>query len=250
MDTTNASDTTTKRGGRRLYSALTDKTVRAAKAPGRMFDGHGLFLLVHPGGAKGWRQRITVNGRRQELSLGAFPVVTLREAREAALANLRMVHAGLNPEGRAAPLPAASPPSPNWPAPTSSTARPDGATPSTPRSGSALSRNPPFRYSASARLTPSRSMTCSACSPRCGTNGRRRRSGCANASRRCWRWRWRRGIAPTIPRRPSRRCSPSISQSRRRGTAQSPAARWRVRWRRSEHREHVAPRCSQSSFWY
>ena len=53
MDSTNASDTTTKRGGRRLYSALTDKTVRAAKAPGRMFDGHGLFLLVHPGGAKG-----------------------------------------------------------------------------------------------------------------------------------------------------------------------------------------------------
>ena len=98
MDTTNASESTAKRGGRRLYSALTDKTVRAAKAPGRMFDGHGLFLLVHPGGAKGWRQRITVNGRRQELSLGPFPVVTLREAREAALANLRMVHAGLNPK--------------------------------------------------------------------------------------------------------------------------------------------------------
>ena len=98
MDTANTTESTAKRGGRRLYSALTDKAVRAAKAPGRVFDGHGLFLLVHPGGAKGWRQRITVNGRRQELSLGPFPVVTLREAREAALANLRMVHAGLNPK--------------------------------------------------------------------------------------------------------------------------------------------------------
>ena len=98
MDTTNTSDTTAKPGGRRLYSALTDTAVRAAKAPGRMFDGHGLFLFVNPGGAKGWRQRITVKGRRQELSLGPYPVVTLREARETALANLRMVRAGLNPK--------------------------------------------------------------------------------------------------------------------------------------------------------
>ena len=39
-----------------------------------------------------------MNGRRQELSLGPYPVVTLREAREAALANLRMVRAGMNPK--------------------------------------------------------------------------------------------------------------------------------------------------------
>ena len=39
-----------------------------------------------------------MNGRRQELGLGPYPVVTLREAREAALANRRMVRAGLNPK--------------------------------------------------------------------------------------------------------------------------------------------------------
>ena len=91
-------ETATKRGGRRLHSALSDRAVKAATAPGRMFDGHGLFLFVTPGGAKCWKQRITVNGRRQELGLGPYPVVTLREAREAALANLRMVRAGLNPK--------------------------------------------------------------------------------------------------------------------------------------------------------
>ena len=90
--------TATKRGGRRLHSALSDRAVKAATAPGRMFDGHGLFLFVTPGGAKCWKQRITVNGRRQELGLGPYPVVTLREAREAALANRRMVRAGLNPK--------------------------------------------------------------------------------------------------------------------------------------------------------
>ena len=91
-------DTATKRGGQRLHSALSDRAVKAATAPGRMFDGHGLFLFVTPGGAKCWKQRITVHGRRQELGLGPYPVVTLREAREAALANLRMVRAGLNPK--------------------------------------------------------------------------------------------------------------------------------------------------------
>ena len=91
-------DTATKRGGQRLYSALSDRAVKAATAPGRMFDGHGLFLLVTPAGAKIWKQRITVRGRRQELGLGGYPVVTLREAREAALANRRMVRAGLNPK--------------------------------------------------------------------------------------------------------------------------------------------------------
>ena len=91
-------ETATKRGGRRLHSALSDRAVKAATAPGRMFDGHGLFLLVTPGGAKNWKQRITVNGRRQELGVGPYPVVTLREARETALANHRMVRAGLNPK--------------------------------------------------------------------------------------------------------------------------------------------------------
>ena len=91
-------DTATKRGGRRLHSALSDRAVKAATASGRLFDGHGLFLFVTPGGAKCWKQRITVNERRQELGLGPYPVVTLREAREAALANLRMVRAGLNPK--------------------------------------------------------------------------------------------------------------------------------------------------------
>ena len=92
-------DTTTKkRGGRRLHAALTDRAVKAATEPGRMFDGQGLFLLVTPGGAKIWKQRLAVNGRRQELGLGPYPVVTLARAREAALDNRRMVRSGLNPK--------------------------------------------------------------------------------------------------------------------------------------------------------
>ena len=92
-------DTTVKkRGGRRLHSALTDRAVKAATEPGRIFDGQGLFVLVTPGGAKIWKQRITVKGRRQELGLGPYPVVTLAKAREVALENRRMVREGLSPK--------------------------------------------------------------------------------------------------------------------------------------------------------
>ena len=87
----------TKPGGRRLHNALSERAVRAAKRPGRYFDGHGLFLLVEPTGAKRWKQRLTRQGRRHELGLGPYPVVTLAMAREAALANRRAVHAGGDP---------------------------------------------------------------------------------------------------------------------------------------------------------
>ena len=96
-------DTTATESGkrRRLNQALSDRAVKAARAPGRMFDGNGLFLLVTergPNVSKVWKQRITVNGHRQELGLGRYPVVTLAKARDKALANLRMVDDGLNPK--------------------------------------------------------------------------------------------------------------------------------------------------------
>ena len=86
-----------KRGGRRLHHALTAKGVQTVSAPGRYFDGHGLYLLVEPTGAKRWKQRLAVHGKRRELGLGGYPLVTLAMARGAALANRRKVHAGGDP---------------------------------------------------------------------------------------------------------------------------------------------------------
>ena len=86
-----------KRGGRRLHHALTAKRMLTVSAPGRYFDGHGLYLLVEPTGAKRWKQRLAVHGKRRELGLGGYPLVTLAMAREAALANRRAVHTGGDP---------------------------------------------------------------------------------------------------------------------------------------------------------
>ena len=70
---------------RHPHNALTARTVTALSAPGRYADGHGLYLLIGPGGAKSWMLRVTVkNGKREDVGLGGVRDVTLEKAREAA----------------------------------------------------------------------------------------------------------------------------------------------------------------------
>lgn len=84
-------------GTRRPEKALTAQFVRTVNEPGKHFDGNGLFLRVLPNGAKQWVQRITIRGKRSELGLGNPALVSLAEAREAALANRKVAVAGGDP---------------------------------------------------------------------------------------------------------------------------------------------------------
>ena len=49
--------------------------------------GHGLTLHVQANGAKWWYQRLRINGQPANVGLGGYPLVTLPEARHAALRN-------------------------------------------------------------------------------------------------------------------------------------------------------------------
>ena len=65
--------------------ALTDAAVKGAKPQeksAKLFDGGGLFLLVTPKGGKWWRLKFRVNGKEKGLSLGTYPDVSLKEARD------------------------------------------------------------------------------------------------------------------------------------------------------------------------
>ena len=90
---------------------LTAARVRSIKEPGRYSDGgrggHGLYLRVRRRAngrlAKAWCQRIAINGRRTNLGLGGYPVITLKQAREKALVNRRTVEQRKDPRGYSLP---------------------------------------------------------------------------------------------------------------------------------------------------
>ncbi len=78
-------------------NALTPAFVRNVSRAGRYCDGQGLYLDVRPSGSRGWIQRLTIRGRRTELGLGGFPLVSLKEAREKAFANRKLAREGGDP---------------------------------------------------------------------------------------------------------------------------------------------------------
>lgn len=53
-------------------------------APGKHADGGGLWIYSREDGGAQWVLRYTIHGRRREMGLGAFPDVSLKDARTAA----------------------------------------------------------------------------------------------------------------------------------------------------------------------
>ena len=62
--------------------------------PGKHGDGEGLALVVQKSGSRSWVSRVTVEGTRRDIGLGAFPKVSLAEARKANKALRREAEAG------------------------------------------------------------------------------------------------------------------------------------------------------------
>ncbi len=83
--------------GRHPDKALSTAFVRNVAQAGRYCDGQGLYLDVQPTGSRSWIQRIAIRGRRRELGLGGFPLVSLAEARERAFANRKLARDGGDP---------------------------------------------------------------------------------------------------------------------------------------------------------
>ena len=65
--------------------------------PGKHADGGGLYLQVDDSGARRWILRITHHGRRRELGIGPFPLISLAEAREMAREMRKIARAGGDP---------------------------------------------------------------------------------------------------------------------------------------------------------
>lgn len=79
---------------------LTTLQIKSAKAQERAYklaDSGGLYLLVQPNGSKLWRYKFRVGGVEGKQSFGAFPEVSLAEARGLHGDSRKLVVQGINP---------------------------------------------------------------------------------------------------------------------------------------------------------
>ena len=79
---------------------LTELTIKQAK-PGikqyKLFDGGGMFLLVHPNGSKYWRMKFSFESKSKLASFGVWPDVSLKDAREIRYEAKKKIKEGINP---------------------------------------------------------------------------------------------------------------------------------------------------------
>lgn len=72
---------------------------KAKKAPKeyKLFDGGGLFLLVTSAGSKLWNFKYRFAGKEKKLALGAYPTITLADARQRREACRKLLVNGIDP---------------------------------------------------------------------------------------------------------------------------------------------------------
>lgn len=79
---------------------LSDAQIRGLKAkekPYKVADFEGLYLDMRPSGSKLWRLKYRFGGKEKLLALGAYPAVSLSEARKAKDAARALLASGIDP---------------------------------------------------------------------------------------------------------------------------------------------------------
>lgn len=79
---------------------LTDNAIKNLKASDKLFrtfDSNGLYIEVSPSGGKWWRLKYRFFGKEKRLSLGTYPNVSLKEAREQRDVFKKLIAVGVDP---------------------------------------------------------------------------------------------------------------------------------------------------------
>ena len=82
---------------------LTDTAIRAIKPTSKtakFFDGGGLYLEVAPSGGKWWRLKYRFQGKEKRISLGTYPTIGLKEARERREETKKILANGIDPSAQ------------------------------------------------------------------------------------------------------------------------------------------------------
>lgn len=73
------------------------RNVKPTEKPLKISYGGGLFLLVEPRGSKLWRLAYRFNGKQKTLSLGTYPAVSLKDARDHRSRAKELLARGIDP---------------------------------------------------------------------------------------------------------------------------------------------------------
>ena len=86
-----------------LLPPTAETQIRNAK-PGektrKIFDGSGPYLEVSPTGSRWWRFKYRIDGKEKCVSLGVYPEITLKRARERCMEARRLVAEGIDPSAQ------------------------------------------------------------------------------------------------------------------------------------------------------
>ncbi len=84
-----------------IKELLTDVSCKNATAEGvkirKLHDGQGLYLWVYGDGRKYWRLRYKIHDKEKSISLGVYPVVSLKQARQLAQAERVKLASNIDP---------------------------------------------------------------------------------------------------------------------------------------------------------
>lgn len=84
----------------RTTKPLTDTEIKSAKPREKeykIFDGGGLYMTITPDGGKRWRLKFIFDGKEKRLSLGIYPDIDLRTAREKRDELRKLIANGIDP---------------------------------------------------------------------------------------------------------------------------------------------------------
>ncbi len=85
---------------RHINYVLKPAAIGNAKAKDHRFDltdGGGLVLEVSPSGSKTWRFKYHLNGKREKVTIGAYPAFTIKQARDRHAELRTLVERGQSP---------------------------------------------------------------------------------------------------------------------------------------------------------